>query len=218
MSKFDGYSDAHSESQRRARRAAARLVLAVLAPRSWSLRRRTARARRPRSATGRTRRSRHPRRAAAPVSTPSFTANLRGNFVTASNTLLTCPDNPSAQRQRARAQTRAAGRRAVHGPQQQRPEHAVRQRRPGRAFQLQHRDADHARRRARGARLPVLGCRPRPRRRQPQRRRRRRPRRRDPRRSRHARIDAGHQHAVDDREAAGRLAPVRDRRRHRPRP
>ena len=41
---------------------------------------------------------RHPVRASAPVSTPSFTANLRGNFVTASNTLLTCPDNPSAHR------------------------------------------------------------------------------------------------------------------------
>jgi large repetitive protein len=50
------------------------------------------------------------------VSTPSFTANLRGNFVTASNTLLTCPDNPSAHRQRiarrrgGRAAEQCAGR------------------------------------------------------------------------------------------------------------
>ena len=43
---------------------------------------------------------RHPFRAAASSVTPSFTANLRGNFTTASNTLLTCPGNPTAHRQR----------------------------------------------------------------------------------------------------------------------
>ena len=37
----------------------------------------------------------------APAASPSFTANLRGNFVTASNTLLTCPGNPLTRRQRA---------------------------------------------------------------------------------------------------------------------
>ena len=46
----------------------------------------------------------------APQVSPSFSANLRGNFVTAANTLLTCPGNPVMQRQRAalRRQGRAA--------------------------------------------------------------------------------------------------------------
>lgn len=47
---------------------------------------------------------RHPLRAAAPASTPSFSANLRGGFVKAGNTLLTCPTNSLARR--LRAQTR----------------------------------------------------------------------------------------------------------------
>ena len=36
----------------------------------------------------------------APKATPSFSVNLRGNFVTAANTLLTCPGNAVTRRQR----------------------------------------------------------------------------------------------------------------------
>ena len=45
---------------------------------------------------------RHPLRAAAPVATPTFSANLRGSYVTAGNTLLTCPTNSLARRLRAK--------------------------------------------------------------------------------------------------------------------
>src|SRR5947209_1627030 len=38
---------------------------------------------------------------AAPKTTPSFSANLRGGFVTASNTLLTCPGNAVTPGERA---------------------------------------------------------------------------------------------------------------------
>ena len=38
---------------------------------------------------------------AAPRTTPSFSLNLRGGFVTAANTLLTCPGNPVRSRERA---------------------------------------------------------------------------------------------------------------------
>jgi uncharacterized repeat protein (TIGR01451 family) len=48
---------------------------------------------------------RHFLRAAAPLTTPSFSANLRGGFVRAGNTLLTCPTNSISRR--ARARTRA---------------------------------------------------------------------------------------------------------------
>ena len=53
---------------------------------------------------------RHPFRAAGSSVTPSFTANLRGNFTTSSNTLLTCPGNPTTHRQRT---ARGHGRRAA---------------------------------------------------------------------------------------------------------
>ena len=42
-------------------------------------------------------------------STPSFAANLRGNFVTASNTLLTCPGNAVTRRQRAARRRQGRG-------------------------------------------------------------------------------------------------------------
>jgi large repetitive protein len=45
---------------------------------------------------------RHPLRAAAPAATPSFSANLRGGFVKAGNTLLTCPTNSLTRRLRAK--------------------------------------------------------------------------------------------------------------------
>ena len=52
----------------------------------------------------------HLLRDSAPPVTPSFSANLRGNFVTAANTLLTCPGNPLTRRERAarRRQGRSA--------------------------------------------------------------------------------------------------------------
>ena len=100
---------------------------------------------------------RHPLRAAAPVATPTFSANLRGSYVTAGNTLLTCPTNSLARRLRAKSEP-ASGGRAVYRLGQQRPGHEVRQRRsPGRALRFQHGHVDGAERRTRRARPICTG-------------------------------------------------------------
>ena len=144
VSELDGFSNANGTLMRRARRTAGRLPVtllvatALLAAGAGDARAQLAISHWPHSPV------RHPFRAADSSLTPSFTANLRGNFMTASNTLLTCPGNPTARQQRCRPQARAAGRGAVRRPQQQRREHAVRQRRPGRSFRLQHGDGDAA--------------------------------------------------------------------------
>ena len=110
MSEFDGYWDARGESKGRARRVAARLLMAVLAIAVVGAEEADGADAQRTISNWHNQPVSKPRRAGAPVSTPSFTANLRGNFVTASNTLLTCPDNPSAQRRR---RARARGRRAA---------------------------------------------------------------------------------------------------------
>ena len=66
----------------------------------------------------------HVRGTSVKETNPSFAVNLRGNFVTASNTLLTCPGNPVTRRQRAARRRQGRAAEPCEGAQQQRREHA----------------------------------------------------------------------------------------------